>query len=405
MTTGIIDAGTWDLQGRPRLTNGKAAVGVFDANDARGFALGQARARSLPPKPNQPQDVRLTLDSLSRRVLGELCRGTLTPEQINAMTLGEVKNSLDSFSPTGGPSINVNDFVTVWSDIVREFQAELEFTRYFNAAPGIPENATEFEIRAEYVAGGARLWYGGDDLPVASHSRESARRPVRTIAAAVKLDTFDRQWESGLGIDAWATDMRTQLRAIEELSDEILWQGAEQHDLHGLMNLPGQPRQEVTGITFGPAISTVADFNAAKVAILGILQSQYLTHQGRVGNPDTCYVSPRFMTYMTTQVHPEQPNLTLFAAVNAVFRGNITWSEIPYLTGSGPGGLDVMIVGNKADFPEYILPGGLRATPIIPEGWGFMIKQAMYRRIGGVRMRPNGKMRTLVAWVNCTYGS
>lgn len=142
----------------------------------------------------------------------------------------------------------------------------------------------------------AVMYNGGTSpIPTGSMRQVSTHVQFRHIVSASQWTLLDQLAWNVAGIPGVQRSLANARRAIEELWDQIIWNGSVVHGLYGVLNYPYLSRK-IVGTTFSPS----ADPDDMISAFMGLITYVSETSNG-AALPDSVLISTKLANFMESQ--------------------------------------------------------------------------------------------------------
>lgn len=259
------------------------------------------------------------------------------------------------------------------------------FRRNFEVKPG----ATSHSVSRVYERGAATIYRGGQ-RPVSRVTLTQREEifPARHLVDAFPFSVFEQASADFASFPLFDRGIRAAKRAIDELENELVWNGSSADGIKGILNYPWLDKKVVS-----TAFSATADVDAMCAEILALIEypennSQQAMQANSIGMSHKLY---NFLA--RTRVKDSTGNGSGTTALKFIAENNS--AKIPLerfykcneLADLSIGGSTVQGVFVFNDDEDVIRVVDIQPTTPLPlQSVGFESTQYMYRTFGGVVM-------------------
>lgn len=241
--------------------------------------------------------------------------------------------------PAGVPA-RIRSFEFIRARILEEKRQMLNGFRLFPVDDTVPLGAKKHTVRRAVGYGEAQIFSGGTEFPTAGNALLEETWNVVYVVCAVATNFFETLSTDWAGLRQYEQDLRTARRAVEERINRIIWNGAVNHGIRGVLNYPGLGR-----VRLATAINNAANGNAIAMAIADAVGHPVI-RSGGVYQPTVLAMAPRIAQYLATRQHSTASDTTILEYILAgqsKINGIRRFEIVPELAGVGPDGEDAML--------------------------------------------------------------
>lgn len=171
---------------------------------------------------------------------------------------GQVQRN-DSLSSNAGSF--PRDFEFVYNEVLTEERRPLNAERLFQADTRVPLGAKTHKVERELGTADAKIWRGGQPIPIAGTQRVEEQFEVIYIVAGAEVSWFDLISDNFEGRNTFENDTRTAIRAIREKMNDVDFHGAAPSKVYGFLNYPHLAKS-VSPLVYAAGGATPADIVA-----------------------------------------------------------------------------------------------------------------------------------------------
>lgn len=234
------------------------------------------------------------------------------------------------------------DFEHIYTEILEEARPPLSSVRAWQQDRRVPLGAKTHTVRRRLGQGEAKIYRGGSAFPVVGGSFVEEQFNVIYIVSAVETNHFELLSDSFEGRNQFAADTRMAVRAIDELTNKIFFDGDASTKIHGFLNYP-EIVKSVSTETFSQAGMTSAD---AIVADLNAFVNFAHEQSGGTFQPNRLAVPLGIRNFLFQTRFGTATDITIgqfFLDGQDDATGIRSIDGYRELEGKGPGGIDAMI--------------------------------------------------------------
>lgn len=268
------------------------------------------------------------------------------------------------------------------------------FKRNFDVKPG----ATSHAVTRVYERGSAAIYRGGQrPVPRVTLTQREEIFPVRHLVDAFAFSVFDQASADFASFPLFDKGVRTARRAIDELENELIWNGSSADGIKGILNYPWLDKKVVS-----TAFSSSADVDAMCREIFALIEYPENNSRQAMAPTDIIFSHKLYNFLATVRVKDSTGNGSGMTALKFIAENNS--AKIPLerfhkaheLSDLSIGGSTVQGVFVYNDDEDSIRVVDVQPTTPLPlQSVGFETTQYMYRSLGGVVMADVG---------NCVLG-
>lgn len=188
------------------------------------------------------------MDKFRQRMDAQYVQNHLAPMRADALASGTA-----SFP---------RDFEHIYSEVLAEKRRPLNSSRLFQMDTRVPLGAKTHTVRRDLGTGDAKVWRGGQAIPVVGTQRVEEQFPVIYIVSAVETNWFEMISNDFQGRNDFQNDTRMAVRAIDERINSIYFGGDAPSGMHGFFDYPSLAKS-VSPLSWTAGGATPADIVAA----------------------------------------------------------------------------------------------------------------------------------------------
>ena len=293
---------------------------------------------------------------------------------------------------TSGTASFPRDFEHIYNEVLTEARRPLNSSRLFQMDTRVPLGAKKHTVRRDLGTGDAKVWRGGNDVPVVGTQRVEEQFPVIYIVSAVETNWFEMISDSFEGRNTFENDTRMAIRAINERINDIYFNGDAPSAMHGFFDYPSLAKS-VSALSYTAGGATPADI----VADLNAAANFANVASGGGFAPNRMATSIRLRTFLMQTRMDTGTDTTIgeFFLRNSEFINTIDSAQ--EFQGVGPAGEDA--IGFYDDSLESTAAVMVQAPTALPAAQidSFRNQVVYVAAIGGVVMRNVGNNHLLLA--------
>lgn len=392
-----------------RVLSGQVGYSVDLDGSGRNDALdaaGAIEAFSLQPEASQ---ARARLDSNTRRIdalFGERysadpATSALLRDRLRRRDAAHDEKSRRRVDAIDGKRRDANVSATsgwflareleyIYPEVVQAPYPAMDSWTLFPTANVDPGRKTHTYRRVRHF-GDARLYIGGNEIPVVNSARDEVSYPMHTLVTSLQYDLFESLASGDGAPDKLREDMAAADRVLHELGDHLHWHGDAANKFYGVVNTPGMPTRYSS-----TAFDGSASADDVLAALFAAANHARLASKGTMG-PDSIVFSQRVYAYLS-QTRLGSVNDTTILEFFLKQRPDITSVEQSWhLDGTGTGGRSGILFYRRDRMRGIQVTIGSGFTMLPVQELVFNRRVYFYMRLGGVVQREVDNQ--LLMWV------
>lgn len=139
---------------------------------------------------------------------------------------------------TSGAASFPRDFEHIYNEVLTEKRRPLNSARLWQMDTRVPLGAKKHTVRRDLGTGDAKVWRGGQAVPVVGTQRVEEQFPVIYIVSAVETNWFEMVSNDFQGRNDFENDTRMAIRAINERINDVFFNGDAPSGMHGFFDYP-----------------------------------------------------------------------------------------------------------------------------------------------------------------------
>lgn len=261
--------------------------------------------------------------------------------------------------------------------ILMQERRPLSGLEHFPIYPGVDPNAERFTRRMYEGHGQGRFYADGvNDPPIARTTAIEESVAPKNLWAGYQYTMEDLRKSQFTGINLNEMDVRNALTHVEELRNDLIWNGDATYNLFGVLTHPFIPRL-ATGVATGAAIGVI------QPAVTGAIHAVADDSEDKRVASHLIFGSRLYRRLNSIRrANTDTTAMQMISENTGIGMENIGWAN--ELNGAGPGGVDLMIAYQRdPDVCGVVLPQMAQMLPVLQKGH-LLWEGAWIERCGGV---------------------
>lgn len=290
---------------------------------------------------------------------------------------------------TVGGSILARQIEAQWATPLEMPKPKLQGLELFAVNTDAPPGSENIRITRFLDRGQAAIFNGGQiPVPPTAFRQVSTHVPFRYLVSGAKWSIFDQLSWNLARLNGVARQLATARLAIEQLHDQIIWTGAEDHQIYGIINYPWLSRRTVL-----TPFSATADVDVMVREIVSLFTSPSETSNNAY-QPDRIMMGSKLWNFLASKRLGTYNDSSLLdylqKQIKVIADGQgieVKFYSIPRLNDiKGTGVHGVFVCSSDREAVSVLVSQPTTMMPL--QTTGFDMQQVCYKAVGGVTM-PN----------------